>query len=135
MLFRSVVMNYSNAGSEYPSLQFNGDTGNNYSWLDVAGNGTSAVSYSGTNVASIPFLGYVVSGSNWGNVIAHIQNYSNTSIYKSVIGRSNYNASYAEACIGLWRNTAAINSITITHYVSATYQTGSTFTLYGIKAA
>ena len=85
-----IVMNYSNGSSEYPSLQFNGDTGNNYSWRDLGGNGTSAVSYSGSNVASIPFLGYAVAGStNFGNVIAHINNYANTTTYKTVIGRSN----------------------------------------------
>ena len=145
MLFRSIpatytdlviVMNYSQSGSEYPSLQFNSDTGNNYSWTDVGGNGTSAVSYRGSNVASIPFLGYAVSGgtNNVGNVIAHINDYANTTTYKTVIGRSNYHASYAEACVGLWRNTAAISSITITHYVSATYNSGSTFKLYGIEA-
>ena len=137
-----VVMNYSQSGSEYPSLQFNGDTGTNYSWLDVGGNGTSAVSYSGNTVASIPFLGYVVSGSNWGNVIAHINNYANTNMWKTIVSYDgnppNFLAATSgstELMINTWRSTAAISSIQIGTNNGATYAAGSMFTLYGIKGA
>jgi hypothetical protein len=40
---------------------------------------------------------------------------------------------FLKASVGLWRNTAAITSITITN--AGTYQIGSTFTLYGIASA
>jgi hypothetical protein len=60
-------------------------------------------------------------------------NYANTSTYKTVLTRSN-KYDRVGAIVGLWRSTAAINSITLTAY-SNTYAIGSTFTLYGIAAA
>jgi hypothetical protein len=59
-------------------------------------------------------------------------NYSNTTTYKTVLTRAGRNNQATEAFVGLWRNTAAITSISLT---SQTYTTDSTFTLYGIKAA
>ena len=66
--------------------------------------------------------------------IAQFMNYANTTTYKTVIGRAN-NAGYgADTSVGVWRNTAAISTITLTA-LTANFASGSTFTLYGIKAA
>ena len=63
-----------------------------------------------------------------------IQNYANTTTYKTMISRASDATQNAIAYVGLWRSTSAINSITLS--VSAgTFAIGSTFTLYGIKAA
>jgi hypothetical protein len=64
----------------------------------------------------------------------HFMNYSNTTTNKTVLGRSSAASGFVEAAVGLWRNTSAITSITATTG-GQSYQTGSTFTLYGIKAA
>jgi hypothetical protein len=61
-------------------------------------------------------------------------NYANTTTYKTILGRANSASSGVDAIVGLIANTAAINSITLTIGAS-TYAIGSTFTLYGIKAA
>jgi len=61
-------------------------------------------------------------------------NYSNTTTNKTVIGRHN-GASGPVASVGLWRNTAAINSIRISNSSAVNFTIGSTFSLYGIKAA
>jgi hypothetical protein len=58
-------------------------------------------------------------------------NYSNTTTYKTILSRSNRAEQATEAFVGLWRNSAAITSISI---ASATFTTNSIFTLYGIKA-
>jgi hypothetical protein len=69
--------------------------------------------------------------------IMQIMNYSNATTNKTVIARQNTggSASGAAAHVGLWRNTAAITAITIICYNGINFVSGSTFTLYGIKAA
>jgi hypothetical protein len=61
-------------------------------------------------------------------------NYSNTTTFKTMLNRSNVPSTGTGATVGLWRNTAAISSLTITSE-SGNLQSGSTFTLYGILKA
>ena len=63
----------------------------------------------------------------------NIMNYTNTAIFKPVVGRYDYSGQ-VETHAGLWRNTAAITSVSMVSLGQA-FVTGSTFTLYGIKAA
>jgi len=130
-----VVSNIIGAGTGYPSYRFNSDTGTNYSFTQVYGNGTTVGSDRAPNYASIiiPFPDrYTTSAGYMG--IANIQNYSNTTTYKTLLGRSGNAGSGTTATVGLWRNTAAITSITITA-VDANFASGSTFTIYGILKA
>jgi hypothetical protein len=70
------------------------------------------------------------------NILTSIQNYSNTTTYKSVLSRTNNAATETKAVVGLWRATpAAITTIDVGTGGANTFQTGSTFTLYGIKGA
>ena len=61
-------------------------------------------------------------------------NYSNSTTYKTEISRSNTAASSVLARAMMWRNTAAINQLIIKQS-SGNFNTGATFTLYGITAA
>jgi hypothetical protein len=114
---------------------FNGDTASNYSTTLLSGTGTTATSSRETDRSDGILFG-VATLSNNSSCIYHIFNYSNTIVYKTVTGRrsSGPNANVA-ADVGLWRNTAAINTIAITLDGSQNIAAGSTFTLYGIKAA
>ena len=120
-------------------LTFNSDTGSNYSWTDIEGNGTTAASYRLSNQTGIKFAyNLVATGTSQCNTIMHIMNYSNTNTYKTALGRVNTptNATiYAgtTAGVGLWRNTAAITSLTCSN--GDNWASGSTFSLYGIKSA
>ena len=69
--------------------------------------------------------------------ILQLMNYSNTTTYKTILSRTNAAANGVDATVGLWRSTSAITSIEIgkNSGMSGTFQIGSTFTLYGIKAA
>jgi hypothetical protein len=124
----------SNNNAETINLTFNSDTGTNYSYTRLTGNGSSASSSRASNVDHIEFLYYNnVNPSNL--VIAQIQNYANTTTYKSVLSRANspLNVATTEAQIGLWRSTSAITSMNFNFYWGAA--SGSVFTIYGIKAA
>ena len=118
------------------NLQFNSDTGSNYSVTHLSGNGSSAASGRQTSASNIQ-AGYAVVGASTtepSTIIINVQNYSNSTTNKTVIARTSLAGSEVDANVGLWRNTAAINTIRI-FTGSANMQTGSTFTLYGIKAA
>jgi hypothetical protein len=118
-------------------IRFNGDSGTNYSYTILAGNGTSVVSARGSTQDAW-YSGYygVPPTSNFGTEIYSFQNYANTTTYKTGLSRTGRASGGTDAMVGLWRNTAAITSITygITG-ISAFLTSGSTFTLYGIAAA
>lgn len=112
-------------------IQFNGDTAANYSNTRVLGDGSSASSARDSSVGSTAI-------GDWGTdrclLITSIQNYSNATTNKTVLSRSN-SEGFVSAYVGLWRKTPeAITSLTIFKN-SANFTSGSTFTLYGIKAA
>ena len=64
----------------------------------------------------------------------NIMNYANTTTNKTVLTRYSDAANNIEANAGLWRSTAAINSIALA-MSSGNLIPGSTFTLYGILKA
>ena len=115
-------------------MQYNGDTGTNYSRTLLTGSGTTAESDRESTVSRIIIDYYAFPNTSPGNRIINIQNYSNATTYKTAIMRANYAGGGTDAIVGLWRSTAAINSVKITHN-AAQFAAGSTFTLYGIAAA
>ena len=134
-----LVASMKTTGANYqPILRFNSDTGSNYSSTVVYGNGSSAGSARHTNQNGI----YANPGAGIGTVgdylpwIINIQNYANTTTYKTTVARFSNAASVVNGGVGLWRNTAAITTVSLTaESGSGDFQAGSTFTLYGIKAA
>ena len=136
-----VGVGYNSTGDGYaPRFDFNSDTGNNYSFTQIGGNGSSASSTRSSNRANIPaswLTGWDTTSTEVGMFTTHIMNYSNTTTNKTVLSRGNQAAGTypgTEAVVGLWRSTAAITSIRITADI-ATFASGSTFNLYGILSA
>ncbi len=129
------VFNGTNATSSNGlRIRINGDTGSNYSATILYGTGSSASSSFGTNETSAALGGDV--GSTQATVIIHLQNYSNTTTYKTMLGRGSSAGTWADANVALWRSTAAITSIQFRLGAgTSNFGAGSTFTLYGIKAA
>ena len=110
------------------------DTGSNFSWTYLRGDGSTASSSRGSNDTRI-FSGETNTSDLQTNIVIHFQNYSNTTTNKTSISRFNHSTKAAQATVGLWRNTSAINQIRLTAAGGANFITGSTFTLYGIQAA
>ena len=134
-----IVSNFGSDAAAFPYIRFNSDSGANYSTTDLYGNGTSAGSarQSGGNQIWLS-LDIESSTPIQNNMIVNLQNYSNTTTFKTVLTRMNNSSIGTTATVGLWRNTAAITSLTISAIKlgsTRTFSTGSTFTLYGIKAA
>jgi hypothetical protein len=120
------------------ACQINGDTATSYSTTELFGDGTTVSSFRNSNNAQIGVMGIgaqVVSGSQWVSTL-HFQNYSNSTTYKTVLGRTSATTTGVNAIVGLWRSTSAITSIKILGYAGASgFTSGTTFTLYGIAAA
>jgi hypothetical protein len=119
------------------ALRFNGDSGTNYSRMVLTGTGSSPAGAGRSNSTNIMYIdanGVKDTTFNTNDII-NIMNYSNTTTYKTVLSRSNNAATGVDVNVGMWRNTAAITSVEVLAMSSGTWATGSTFTLYGIKAA
>jgi hypothetical protein len=120
------------------TIQFNGDTGNNYSYSVLDTDGTTASSNRQNNVPAIQLASWSIGmGSTTApsQVVANILSYANSTTFKGVLTRSFVvnasNAMGVDAFVGLWRNTASITSLTVN---GNTFAVGSTFRLYGIEA-
>jgi hypothetical protein len=118
-------------------MRVNGDTSTNYSWVFFNGNG-STVSGSNTGNNSAGFLGGLslvgMSPTNPSVFNVFINNYANTNTFKTSVSRANGPGLEVESNVSLWRSTSAITSLTV-RPSAGNWQSGSTFTLYGITAA
>ena len=120
------------SASSYFTFRFNSDTGSNYSETSLYGDGSTANSTRNSNQTYMLIGGIRTTQTT---IITSIMNYSNSTTNKTAISRSSNAAVEAAATVGLWRNTAPITSIICGTGGANTFQAGSTFTLYGIKAA
>ena len=120
-------------------LTFNGNTSSysgRYMWKD--GNTTSVTS--GTMGTSSTLIGIVpgtqAGSSTYGSLQIYVPNYagsSNKSYSIETVSERNGNDQWIFMGAGLWSNTSAITSVTIT--ASANYLGDSTAYLYGVKNA
>jgi len=129
-----LIVNSSASVASYISLQYNGDTATNYSVTLMRGNGSAASSTRYASTSEIYVSVASINTTEINNTIVQFQNYSNTTTYKTNLSRANNASLSTDASVGLWRNTAAINSIKILN-TGANFAIGSTFSLYGILAA
>jgi hypothetical protein len=135
-----IIFNGLGAGSTNNlELQFNGDTSNNYSDTYLSANGSSASSGRESSTKSSILVANngnpPTSGSAYSLSIINIFNYTNTTTYKTVLSRSNNAGNGLDAIVGLWRNTpAAITSVKVFIKSGVNLASGSSATLYGIKA-
>lgn len=111
-------------------LRYNSDTGTNYSWTRILGNGTAASSAANSNTSGQVGTLYTTQG----NIIMSIQNYSNATTYKTSLSRMNSPDNHVASYVTMWRSTSAITSVEF-HTTGANMSIGTTLTLYGIKAA
>ena len=115
-------------------MRFNSDTGANYVWHQLQGNGTSAASGANTSQTLIG-VGMVGGASNPGSGIVDILDYTNTNKYtttRSLAGIDQNGSGVMMFWSGLWQNTNAITQIDFTS-ASGNFNQNTSFALYGIK--
>lgn len=118
--------------------RFNADSGSNYSATEIAGDGSSAYADQQTN-STYSFIGFTSGASSssgiYGISTSHFMNYANSTTFKTVLSRGSAIGQGTHEIVSLWRSTSAINQIVVYPAGANNFATGSTFTLYGIKAA
>jgi len=135
--------NFASSGSEEFKIGLNSDTGSNYAWHYLSGNGSSAFASAGSSAAGIRTVSSLPSNqqtaSTFGGIVIDILDYANTNKYttiRALSGVDSNGAGYIGLSSGLWQNTNAITSIKLTNWGGAyDFVQYSHFALYGIKAA
>ena len=126
-----LIGNWKASGAASMEIRANSDTGSNYSMTYLLGNGSTASSSRAPNT----LFNTNVYGPANGDVVGffHFMSYANTNVYKTLLCGGGSAGQIVGRHVGLWRSTAAINSLSFSIYVGETYTAGSTFSLFGIK--
>jgi hypothetical protein len=132
-----LICDAKGASAQSVRMQFNSDTATNYSTANLYANiggspDNGSARYTSENSIRTSYVQNGLSTTDFLTSIIHLQNYSNTTTYKTILSRS---AQAANLTVGLWRSTSAITSISLFPAASVNFISGSTFTLYGIAAA
>lgn len=125
------------AGSNYINMKLNGSaSGFSGRFINGAGSGTPASSSAYPQLV-IEYPGGLATANTFGNGQIYFPNYAG-STFKSYscdsVGENNATTAYANLNAGLWSNTAAITSITLTPNSGSFVQYTNAY-LYGVKNA
>ena len=122
-------------------LKFNSDTGSNYARHSLWGSGSTASAFAATSTPYILLTDFAAgnaTASIFGTTVTDILDYTNTNKYTTVrsLGGVDLNAAvtvYDGLNSGVWMNTAAITTITLTPFSGYDFAQYTQFALYGIK--
>ena len=135
------IMARATAGGNNIQLTLNSDTGTNYTKHNLGGNGSIVFANGDVSQNYISFDDFTTTSSDGANTmgigIIDVHDYSSTTKNKTLRGfggRDNNGSGNIKLHSGLWINTNAISSITLTHSGS-NFSSSSVFSLYGIKGA
>jgi hypothetical protein len=129
-----ILLSGSATDYEYVILQFNSDTGSNYTFTNMIGDGNGV--YGGAATINGARVGRLSTTANVrGNLQAHIMDYSSTDKNTTTLARGNSPDEMTMGIASRWANSAAITSVTVTLYGgTALFETGTTISLFGVDA-
>ena len=133
---RVVFFNTSTSGNQNASLTLNSDTGTNYAWTRIKGDGSSSSSTRTTTADRIDMTADGTSSTIPQLFIMNIFSYAG-STNKSILIESaedKNGSGTVSRQVALWRSTSAVTSLTLTCNTS-TWKAGTRATVFGIKAA
>lgn len=126
-----LVVQGSTTSAQNITLQFNNDTGSNYSIVYLAGGPGTKVSGS-VNTTYIYANYYANWDTTQASLITNIMDYSATDKHKTLLIRGHSTSTYTETIAGRWASTAAITTLKVS--ASTNFSSGTSFALYGVSA-
>ena len=134
LVLRCSAQMASGGASDNLLVQFNASGGTDYSATYVQGTGSATFSGRNSSTSTIRLYNGI-NQYNWASIEMYIPNYTvsqNKPISAFTVTEQNLATDcYVVADAGLWRNSAAITSITLS--TGSNLVSGSSFYLYGIK--
>jgi hypothetical protein len=132
-----LIANGSPDDTQYPSLvlRLNSDSGNNYSYVRMSGNGATGSSGAAANQNVMPVssaAGLGPATTSRFALVCHLLDYSATDKHKTVVARNDVPGTAVEMSASRWASTAAVTSISVLTNTTTKYAIGSTFSLFGI---
>ena len=133
------IARYSSSGSGGASIymRLNSDTGSNYSYHSLSGNGTAAAANGAATqtemyIAESPTTTYTA--NTFSGIVIDILDYANTNKYKTIRSLTGWDSNGSGVVAlesGNWRSTSAVSTILLNF--GANFAQYSSFALYGIK--
>lgn len=125
-------------GDDAIRFRFNSDTGSNYTYHVLSGNGSAVASGAATSQTGtfpVQIAGSSSAANIFGGGVIDILDPYATTKNKTIRGFSGLTGAANLILLrsGAWLNTASVTTITLTPIDGSTFNVGSRFSLYGIK--
>jgi hypothetical protein len=138
---RSIARTSGSAGG-YVYMQYNSDTGSNYTRHQLWGDGSTVYAYGASaSTAAVPLYETISTSlaSSFAATVIDILDYANTNKYKTYRSLNGYDVNGSGGNIFLhssvWLSTSAITSIKFYPEASQSFAQYTQFALYGIKGS
>lgn len=130
-------------GTDYVDIRLNSDSATNYAYHSLQGSGTAASASGSASQSTIRCYyaetrGGATLTNMFGVMMVDVHDYASTSRNKTVRSFSGADTNGGGGVAlnsGVWLSTSAVTSLTLLSGGSSVWAAGSTFALYGIKAA
>lgn len=128
-----------NDTDDFLTINFNGDTGNNYASHRLRGNGTNVESStprtSYSRIETYSLTAATQTANRFGVMIIDILDPFETNKYTTVkvLGGLNGSYNFIGLSSGLWMNTNAVTTILLDQFFGTEFLSNSRFSLYGLK--
>ena len=139
LVLRVSARNTATASPYSVGIQFNGDTSTSYSWTNLGGTGSAAFSSNSGGAVNVAVGGFIpgsdLTANTFSNDEIYIPSYlasQNKPLGTFGVSENNATTNYYSVLASLWRNNAAITSITALAN-TGNFVSNSSFYLYGIK--
>lgn len=131
-----IIGNFGNTANNWAgAIRLNGDSSSIYSWTSIWASQAGKNTERYNNYSTIPLSSAGFSGGETDSIqIVDIFSYSDTTRHKIVLTRNGTGYREVQGGVASYRSNSAITSLLF--YTSANqFTSGTTLTLYGIKAA
>lgn len=130
-----IICNLRATGTSSVSYRLNADSGSNYSDVILYGSASPTVGSTKHSAASLALVTYgtITSTANEFSLVKFDLMNSASSTRKTILATVANSGVEVDRAVSLWRSTNQITSMTL--YASNNFVAGSTFAVYGIKAA